>query len=125
MKFIWEAADMVAGLNIVQPTKGVTAVIGWVGGSSDGLTIVETNTDGRISYKHEKGEDGELVVNEKGELNQIFSTPEELAEQLNEGQHRHMWVPLAMFSGTGSRLKWGKNGYRDDMVGLKEITVFA
>jgi len=122
MKFIWEAEDIAHGLRIVQPAKGTTAVIAWFGQSGDRRsTIVETNTDGMIHMQYLRvGKDKELEKCKEDKLVPRCFTPKELADHMNGCTYP--WVPAALFTGSGVRLKTdGRGAYKKANRGLKDL----
>ena len=108
MKITWEDADIVAGLRVVNPERGIVALIGYghpaveVDGEErlGKWSVMELNTDGASYF----GADASAVVS-----------------HMNKG-----WFPLSMFSGTGVRLVESKGQYSNmrHLSKWNEITVY-
>jgi hypothetical protein len=115
MKFNWEKEDIVGGLNIIQPEKGTTAIIGWMGSSGDKRSvIVETNTDGKVHFQYKKNDSGVLEKYNNELIPECF-TKEELADKLNSATYH--WVPASLFKGNGARLLHSGVGVRKETKG--------
>lgn len=136
MKITWEAEDIVGGLEIIQPEKGVTAVIGWNGLSDENgarrWLVVETNTDGMAHGQHKpadettpedrvwsSSDDKPLEIDDHGELVWTNYTREELARSLNNASY--MWVPISLFRGNGTKLRYAEKDRKPLYPKLIEI----
>lgn len=136
MKFTWEADDIVGGLQIIQPEKGTTAVMGWNGLSDEHgarrWVITETNTDGMVHGQHKPADENtpedcvwdasdgkKLEVDAHGELIWTNYTREELAASLNNASY--MWVPVSLFLGNGTKLRYAEKDRKPLYPKLIEI----